>query len=174
MEIKKIQSTIKNIDKIFHVSDIHIRTLKRHTEYKEVFQNMFDYINSNATKNSVAVVTGDIVHSKLDMSPELIQMLVNFFNGFTIPTIVILGNHDMNLNNMYRIDAVSPILDVINNPNIHFIKHNGLFEFGGITWNHMAVDKTPADYIRAKDFDATYKIALHHGDLNTTKIEIGC
>ena len=173
MEIKKIQSTIKNIDKIFHVSDIHIRTLKRHTEYKEVFQNMFDYINSNATKNSVAVVTGDIVHSKLDMSPELIQMLVNFFNGFTIPTIVILGNHDMNLNNMYRIDAVSPILDVINNPNIHFIKHNGLFEFGGITWNHMAVDKTPADYIRAKDFDATYKIALHHGAVNTAKTDIG-
>ena len=173
MEIKKIQSTIKNIDKIFHVSDIHIRTLKRHTEYKEVFQNMFDYINSNATKNSVAVVTGDIVHSKLDMSPELIQMLVNFFNGFTIPTIVILGNHDMNLNNMYRIDAVSPILDVINNPNIHFIKHNGLFEFGGITWNHMAVDKTPADYIRAKDFDPTYKIALHHGAVNTAKTDIG-
>ena len=173
MEIKKIQSTISKIDKIFHVSDIHIRTLKRHTEYREVFQNMFDYINSNATKNSIAVVTGDIVHSKLDMSPELVQMLINFFKGFTIPTIVILGNHDMNLNNMHRIDAVSPILDVINNPNIIFIKENGLFEFGGITWNHMAVDKTPDEYVRAKDFDAPYKIALHHGAVNTAKTDIG-
>ena len=173
MEIKKIQSTISKIDKIFHVSDIHIRTLKRHTEYREVFQNMFDYINSNATKNSIAVVTGDIVHSKLDMSPELVQMLINFFKGFTIPTIVILGNHDMNLNNMHRIDAVSPILDVINNPNIIFIKDNGLFEFGGITWNHMAVDKTPDEYVRAKDFDAPYKIALHHGAVNTAKTDIG-
>jgi DNA repair exonuclease SbcCD ATPase subunit/DNA repair exonuclease SbcCD nuclease subunit len=173
MEIKKIQSTITKIDKIFHVSDIHIRTLKRHTEYREVFQNMFDYINSHATKNSIAVVTGDIVHSKLDMSPELVQMLVNFFNGFTIPTIVILGNHDMNLNNMHRIDAVSPILDVINNTNIIFIKDNGLFEFGGITWNHMAVDKTPDEYVRAKDFDAPYKIALHHGAVNTAKTDIG-
>ena len=173
MEIKKIESTISKIDKIFHVSDIHIRTLKRHTEYREVFQNMFDYINSNATKNSIAVVTGDIVHSKLDMSPELVQMLINFFKGFTIPTIVILGNHDMNLNNMHRIDAVSPILDVINNPNIIFIKENGLFEFGGITWNHMAVDKTPDEYVRAKDFDAPYKIALHHGAVNTAKTDIG-
>ena len=173
MEIKKIQSTISKIDKIFHVSDIHIRTLKRHTEYREVFQNMFDYINSNATKNSIAVVTGDIVHSKLDMSPELVQMLINFFKGFTIPTIVILGNHDMNLNNMHRIDAVSPILDVIDNKNIHFIRDNGLFEFGGITWNHMAVDITPENYIQAKDFDAPYKIALHHGAVNTAKTDIG-
>jgi DNA repair exonuclease SbcCD ATPase subunit/DNA repair exonuclease SbcCD nuclease subunit len=173
MEIKKIESTISKIDKIFHVSDIHIRTLKRHTEYREVFKNMFTYINSHSTENSIAVVTGDIVHSKLDMSPELVQMLVDFFNGFAIPTIVILGNHDMNLNNMHRIDAVSPILDVINNPNIIFIKDNGLFEFGGIMWNHMAVDKTPDEYVRAKDFDAPYKIALHHGAVNTAKTDIG-
>ena len=64
-------------------------------------------------------------------------------------------------------------LDVIQNKNIHFIKDNGLFELGGVTWNHMAVDKTPADYIRAKDFTASYKIALHHGAVNTAKTDIG-
>jgi len=173
MEIKQIDSHITKIDKIFHVSDIHIRTLKRHREYREVFENMQNYIAANSTKNSIAVVTGDIVHSKLDMSPELVQMLVDFFNGFKIPTIVILGNHDMNLNNMHRVDAVSPILDVINNKNIIFIKDNGLFEFGGAVWNHMAVDKTPADYINARDFEASYKIALHHGAVNTAKTDIG-
>lgn len=173
MDIKQIDCGIDKIDKIFHVSDIHIRTLKRHGEYRMVFQNLFDYIEANCTGNSIAVVTGDIVHSKLDMSPELVQMLVDFFNGFTIPTIVILGNHDMNLNNMHRVDAVSPVLDVIRNPNIHFIKENGLFELGGVTWNHMAVDKTPAEYIMAKDFQAGYKIALHHGAVNTAKTDIG-
>ena len=173
MVIKKIPSTIEQIDKIFHVSDIHIRTLKRHTEYREVFKNMFAYIDANATPNSIAVVTGDIVHSKLDMSPELVQMLVEFFNGFKLPTIVILGNHDMNLNNMHRVDAVSPVLDVIHNSNIIFIKENGLFEFGGVTWNHMAVDVQPSEYIKATDFDATYKIALHHGAVNTAKTDIG-
>jgi len=173
MDIKKIETGIERIDKIFHISDVHIRTLKRHTEYRQVFKNLFDYIKTNCTANSIAVVTGDIVHSKLDMSPELVQMLVDFFNEFTIPTIVILGNHDMNLNNMHRVDAVSPVLDVIKNPNIHFIKENGLFELGGVTWNHMAVDKTPAEYIRAKDFSASYKIALHHGAVNTARTDIG-
>ena len=173
MDIRKIDTHIEKIDKIFHISDIHIRTLKRHREYRQVFQRMFDFIETHCTGNSVAVVTGDIVHSKLDMSPELVQMLVDFFNGFTIPTIVILGNHDMNLNNMHRVDAVSPVLDVIKNSNIHFIKENGLFELGGVVWNHMAVDKTPADYIRANEFEAEYKIAMHHGAVNTAKTDIG-
>jgi len=173
MEIKKISTNIKKINKIYHVSDIHIRTLKRHGEYRDVFNNLYNYIDSTCTKDDIVVITGDIVHAKLDMSPELVQMLVYFFNGFKIPTIVILGNHDMNLNNLNRIDAISPVLDVINNPNITFIKENGLFEFGGVVFNHMAVDVAPSEYISAKDFDATYKIALHHGAVNTAKTDIG-
>ena len=173
MDIKHIDAGIETIDKIFHVSDIHIRTLKRHREYREVFRNMFDHIAQHSTGRSIAVVTGDIVHSKLDMSPELVEMLVEFFDGFMIPTVVILGNHDMNLNNMHRTDAVSPIINVIKNPNIIFIKENGLFEIGGVVFNHMAVDVAPSEYIRANQFDAPYKIALHHGAVNTAKTDIG-
>jgi DNA repair exonuclease SbcCD ATPase subunit/DNA repair exonuclease SbcCD nuclease subunit len=173
MEIKKIQTGITKLNKLFHVSDIHIRTLKRHTEYKEVFDRLFSYINDNATENDAVVITGDIVHAKLDMSPELVQLLVYFFSGFNIPTIVILGNHDMNLNNMHRIDAISPILDVINKPNITFIKENGLFEYGGVVFNHMAVDVAPSNYIMANQFNADYKIALHHGAVNSAKTDIG-
>ena len=173
MEIKELNTNITSIDKIFHISDIHIRTLKRHKEYQEVFDNLFLYISQHATNQSICVLTGDIVHSKLDMSPELINMLTKFFNGFYIPTIVILGNHDMNLNNLYRLDAISPILDVINNKNIHFVKDNGLFKFGNVVFNHMAVDVAPKDYIKAKDFDAHYKIALHHGAVHNAKTDIG-
>ena len=173
MEIKKLNTTITHIDKIFHISDIHIRTLKRHKEYTEVFENLFLYLAQHATRNSICVVTGDIVHSKLDMSPELINMLTKFFNGFEIPTIVMLGNHDMNLNNLYRMDALSPILDVIQNSNIHFIKDNGLFEMAGVVFNHMAVDVAPKNYIKASEYKAAYKIALHHGAVHNAKTDIG-
>ena len=173
MEIKKLKTNIKSVDKIFHISDIHIRTLKRHKEYEEVFDNLFLHIAQHATDQSICVLTGDIVHSKLDMSPELINMLTKFFNGFHIPTIVILGNHDMNLNNLYRLDAISPILDVINNDNIHFIKENGLFSFANIVFNHMAVDVAPKDYIKQKILNAHYKIALHHGAVHNAKTDIG-
>ena len=93
---------------------------------------------------------------------------------FTIPTIVILGNHDMNLNNMHRIDALSPILDVIQNKNIHFIKENAVFEIGNVLFNHMAVDVAPEHYIRAIDIKSDkYKIALHHGAVHSAKTDIG-
>jgi DNA repair exonuclease SbcCD ATPase subunit len=165
---------IKQADKIYHISDVHIRTLKRHREYRTVFENLFNYINKTKTENSIAVVTGDIVHSKLEMSPELVRMLTEFFNGFNIPTIVILGNHDMNLNNLYREDALSPVLDMINNPNIVFIKDNGIFDFAGITWNHMAVDVEPAKYIKGKDIETdNVKIALHHGAVHSAKTDVG-
>ena len=173
MDIKHIDTGLEWIDKIYHISDVHIRTLKRHREYREVFRNLFDHIAFDCTGNSIAVVTGDIVHSKLDMSPELIDILVEFFDGFMIPTVVILGNHDMNLNNMHRTDAISPIINVIKNPNIIFIRDNGLFEIGNVVFNHMAVDTPPSEYIRADQFTAAYKIALHHGAVNTAKTDIG-
>ena len=173
MDIKTIDFPLTKIDRIYHISDVHIRTLKRHTEYREVFQKTFNYINSTKTANDIAIVTGDIVHSKLDMSPELIDMLVEFFEGFTIPTIVILGNHDMNLNNLHRTDAISPILKVIKNNNIIFIKENGLFKLGNIVFNHMAVDVEPSKYISGNTFEAPYKIALHHGAVHSAKTDIG-
>jgi len=173
MDIKHIDTGQEIINKIFHISDVHIRTLKRHREYREVFENMFNHIAQHCDGYSIAVVTGDIVHSKLDMSPELIDMLVEFFDGFMIPTVVILGNHDMNLNNMHRTDAISPVINVIKNPNIIFIKENGLFEIGGVVFNHMAVDVPPTEYIRANQFDAAYKVALHHGAVNSAKTDIG-
>ena len=174
MEVTNISSKIQLADKIYHISDVHIRTLKRHREYRHVFENMFNHINQTKTENSIAVVTGDIVHSKLDMSPELIRMLTDFFRGFNIPTIVILGNHDMNLNNLYREDALSPVLDMIKNDNIVFIKDNGVFDFAGITWNHMAVDVEPAQYINGNDIETdNMKIALHHGAVHNAKTDIG-
>ena len=174
MEIKQIPNRIQQADRIYHISDVHIRTLKRHREYRDVFKNMFNYIDKTKTENSIAVVTGDIVHSKLDMSPELIRMLTDFFSGFNIPTIVILGNHDMNLNNLYREDALSPVLDMIKNDNIVFIKDNGVFDFAGITWNHMAVDVEPSQYINGNDIVTNNKkIALHHGAVHSAKTDIG-
>jgi DNA repair exonuclease SbcCD ATPase subunit len=174
MEINKINIGIDTIDKIFHVSDVHIRTLKRHQEYRNVFENMFLTIAQEATDRSICIVTGDIVHSKLDMSPELINMLTEFFNGFMLPTIVILGNHDMNLNNMHRIDALSPIINVINNKNIHFIKDNGLFEIGGVLFNHMAIDVAPTNYIKGTTINTEhFKIALHHGAVHSARTDIG-
>ena len=44
---------IDKIDKIFHVADVHVRNVNRHKEYVHVFKQLYKYIKSNKTKNSI-------------------------------------------------------------------------------------------------------------------------
>jgi len=157
------------ISKIFHIADVHIRNFKRHSEYKTIFKQLFKYIKENSDSDSVIYLAGDIVHSKNDMSPELIQMVADFFKSCAdiAPTILITGNHDTNLNNDSRLDALSPIVSTLNHPNLHYWKDTGIYEFKGVTFSVFSVYGTPNEWILANDIDAPYKIALHHGAVNS-------
>ena len=106
------------IKKIYHIADVHIRNLKRHTEYREVFERLYQYIENTKTDDSVIVLAGDIVHAKTDMTPEVVEMTQTFLKRLSdmLPTILIPGNHDANLNNHSRLDALSPIVNALNHP----------------------------------------------------------
>ena len=114
--------------KIAHVSDIHIRKLRYHKEYKVVFQQLYEKLREE--KPDIIVNTGDTFHTKLDMSPEAIKMMSELFVGLAdiAPYHMILGNHDMNLKNSSRLDAISPIVEYLNHPNIRFHKHSDVIE----------------------------------------------
>jgi len=131
---------MKTVDKIFHVSDIHIRNARRHEEYLNVFNNLYTEIQSRKTKNSVIAVTGDIAHSKTDMSPELVDMISKFLIKLDslCHTVVIAGNHDCNLNNSNRLDVLSPIIEGLDLNNLVYLKHSGKYNYRNIdfyTWS---------------------------------------
>jgi len=163
------------INKIYHIADVHVRNVKRHTEYKEVFKRLYSYIKKTKTDDDVIYVAGDIVHAKTDMSPELVSTVSEFFTNLAdlLPTIIILGNHDCNLNNSYRLDALSPIVNAINHKNIHYLKDNGIYEVQGVHFNVMGVDEKPENYIKASEFEGDYKIALHHGSVHNASTDAG-
>ena len=77
-----LDNSDSDIKTIYHIADIHIRQLKRHEEYKSVFSNLYKEIQKQGTDNAVLVVVGDILHSKNELSPELIEMTVVFFYHF--------------------------------------------------------------------------------------------
>ena len=52
--------------KIAHVSDIHVRKLKYHKEYRVVFERLYEKLRE--LKPDIIVNTGDTFHTKLDMS----------------------------------------------------------------------------------------------------------
>ena len=123
--------------KIVHIADVHWRGLSRHEEYILAFNDFF--IKARDCNPDVIYVGGDIVHSKTQgISPELIQSLCWWFNKMAsiCPVHVILGNHDGLILNKDRQDAITPIIKAINNPNIHLLKHTGIYDTGhqGFKW----------------------------------------
>ena len=175
MNYSKIDIGISKIDRIFHCSDIHIRNLKRHKEYKEVFIHLRKEIRARKTKNSVIFVGGDIAHSKTDMSPELISLVSDFLKYLAniAPTIVIPGNHDANLANKSRMDVLSPIIDNLNHPKLHYIKQSGIYNIAGIDFVHMSVFDEHENYIKASESTAKCKVAMFHGPVNQSVTDVG-
>jgi len=173
--MKKIEVGLTKIDKIYHLADIHIRNLKRHKEYNTVFARTVDAIKSTLGPNDIIFLGGDIVHAKTDMTPELVQSVQEFFKMFAdlAPTILITGNHDCNLNNKSRLDALTPIVNALNHPNLFYLKDSGIYEIADKNFVVMSVFDKPKDFIRANDFVADYKIALHHGAVNNAMTDIG-
>ena len=111
-----IDVDFEKVEKILHVADVHIRNYKRHKEYRQVFRKLYRAAKK-LPKNSLIYVAGDIVHTKTDISPELVQIVSEFLNKLANirPTIVIAGNHDANLNNKSRLDSLSPIIENLAN-----------------------------------------------------------
>lgn len=167
---------MNKIDKIFHISDIHIRNLKRHTEYKQVFQRLYSEIEQRKTEDSLIVVAGDIAHSKTEMSPELIQMIKEFFLSLSrlCDTIVITGNHDCNLNNTYRLDVLSPIIESMNLQNLFYYKDSGVYTHGNVDFVVWSIFDNEETYIRANDVEGDRKkIGLYHGPVDSARTDAG-
>ena len=68
MKIHNIDVGFDKLDKILHVADIHIRNYQRHSEYKQVFKELYKGVD-NLPENAIVYVAGDIVHNKTDISP---------------------------------------------------------------------------------------------------------
>lgn len=169
----QIDVGFEKVDKILHVADIHIRNFKRHKEYRQVFRKLYKDAKQ-LPKNSLIYVAGDIVHTKTDISPELVELTSEFFRKLADirPTIVITGNHDANLNNSSRLDALSPIVDNLNHPNLHYLKDSGIYRVCDIDFIVMSVFDDPKDFPDARKATGV-KIGLHHGPVHNSVTDIG-
>ena len=106
------------IKKIIHAADIHIRNIRRMDEYQQQLQKFVDECQNEADKigseNLRIVIAGDIVHNKLDISGEG-YLFASWFIGELdkiAKTIIIAGNHDMNMSNLSRLDPLSAIFSM--------------------------------------------------------------
>ena len=122
------------VNKIIHIADIHIRLYKRHDEYRKVFDQFFDEIRD--TDVDRIVIAGDVVHSKNQMTPELISMVTYLLAGCAkiAKTVIIPGNHDLLVNNLDRMDALTPIIEAMDNDNLVYYKDTGCYLDENVVW----------------------------------------
>jgi DNA repair exonuclease SbcCD ATPase subunit len=174
--INKIKSELKTVDKILHIADVHIRNWKRHKEYKLVFDQLFE-VAKQLPENSIITVGGDIVHAKTDMSPELIHMLsyLLFSLADIRPTVVICGNHDTNLNNNNRLDALTPVIEAKQHPNLFYLRDSGVHKIGDVVINVMSLLDSVDKYKTADKIATKRKclIAMYHGTIANSKVDSG-
>ena len=166
-----------NIKKIYHIADVHIRNVKRHKEYRLVFEKMFEEIRKRGTKDSLIYLAGDITHAKLEMSPELVKEISWLFTQCSqhATTILIAGNHDCNMNNSDRLDALTPIVDALNLPNFHYLKDTQIYEIGNVGFSVFSIFDKRENWLGVDKFSPNIKtkIALFHGPVDASQTDIG-
>lgn len=112
--------------------------LKRHDEYREVLQRFLDVVK-NDKGNRAIVVTGDVLHSKTELTPECVQLARWFFasSGKICPTFVICGAHDINLSNKARLDSLTPLLSDIDG--VHYFCVGGNYQYDNILFSATTI-----------------------------------
>jgi DNA repair exonuclease SbcCD ATPase subunit len=163
------------VEKIYHLADLHIRNLKRHKEYREVFQKFLDNVDRDNIENSIIYLAGDIAHAKTEMSPELVREISWFLTECANrkETFMITGNHDCNLNNNYRLDVLTPIVENLNNDRIHYLRDTGIYPFHNITFVVYSILDEKENWPKAESVEGENTICLFHGPVNLAQTDIG-
>ena len=158
--------------KFAHIADTHIKNLKYHYEYKKVFEKLYKTLKEE--KVDYIIHCGDIAHTKTQLSPEFVELCSHFLSELAdiAPTYVILGNHDGNLKNSSRQDAITPIVEALDNPNLFLLKNSGEEDLdGSYSLNVLSVFDRD-NWVSPSD-SGKINIALYHGAISNSRTDLG-
>lgn len=160
---------------IIHCSDIHIRNFQRLNEYAEQLSKFVEKckeIASNYEKDEVRIlISGDLVHSKNNISNELITFSSFFLRELEqiAKVIVIAGNHDLIVNNTSRTDTLTALFETANFDNCVFVDEllgykSGIVEDDNIIWALYSIyDGFSPPNLDGIDRKGKKVIGLYHG-----------
>ena len=173
-----------SIKRIIACSDIHVPSLKGIEELKVILQRFIDsckeIVEKEGDKNNVRIVIcGDIFHNKLSITNESI-LCVNWFLselGKVAKTIVIVGNHDMLMNNTDRVDSLTPLFEIGKLSNVIYLDKelgfkSGCYKDDNIVWclysSYDAFNSPDIEAFKTKSRSKTplTYVGLIHTDIN--------
>ena len=165
------------IKKIIHIADIHLRTYQYHDMYKKQFELFIEDAIKQTSELKYEeiriVIVGDIFHQKITISNEQLLLTSWFFNELVKigKLIIIPGNHDFLENNHERIDSITPVIELLNNPNIVYYKDMGVYKDENINWVVFSLYQHNQKPEFVKE-DGLY-IGLFHGPVQGLSTDLG-
>jgi DNA repair exonuclease SbcCD nuclease subunit len=167
------------IKKIIHIADLHIRTFQLHDMYKKQFKLLLENIKKQVEGYDYdeirVVIAGDIAHQKINVSNEQMLLTSWFFKQIVDKIgklIIIPGNHDFLENNHSRVDSITPVVELLNNPNITYYRDSGVYDDDNVKWVVYSLyqhNQRP-DFI--KEDDGLY-VGLFHGPIQGFTTDLG-
>lgn len=176
--------------RIAHIADFHIRGSEYLDEIKFTISELIASLKKQTP--DLIFIGGDTYHQKLTVTNEYFDICSYLLKELSdISTVIIvLGNHDLALNNKARLDAVTPVIKAIGNTKnpIHFCKHsedfvkiqnNGLnYFFHNFSilddkekWPNQ--DKIIRGLQSGEYKEADVHIAMYHGAVNGCMVDNG-
>lgn len=177
------------ITKIIHTGDLHIRNLERLDETYEVLSKFIEecktIISGEETPDNVRIVIcGDLVESKIHTSNECFLALGWFFrelDDLGVTTYIVCGNHDMSVNNMTRVDAITTLMNLGNYSNLKYLDSELEFKSGcliddNVIWCLYSIfddfNRPNIDEMKMRNPDSTL-VGLVHTDINGSRTDTG-
>lgn len=171
------------IRKVIHCADIHIRTFRMHDEYKEIFttfvEEIKEYCKDYQYDEIRIAVVGDLVHQKITISNEQLILSCWFLTELSLvgKVVLVAGNHDLLENNKDRMDSISPMIELLRNPNINYLKESLCYDDENIVWCNFSIfedNEAPKiqDHRDNIQGDLTY-VGLYHAPLAGATTDIG-
>lgn len=158
--------------KLIHISDTHVKLLRDHNHYLKIFDQIYEQIKQE--KPDAIIHCGDLFHNKTNLTPEAIQVAGDFLNNLAnlAPTYLIAGNHDLNLKNGSRLDSISPVVDFLKNPNLHYLKKAQEVDIGDNVILNALVINDCQNWQKISD-NSKINIALYHGSVSGVQTDVG-
>lgn len=171
------------IKKIIGIGDIHIPNARGLSDIKDVAQTFFGQARkiveeAGGPEFVRIVVAGDLFDMKLDITNEGQLAGHEFLKGLDdiCPTIVIAGNHDLNLQNLSKVDSITPIFEMADFKQTRFLDmefgyKSGFVKDDNIVWclysTFVGFEKPAFEAVKATNPDKSLKyIGLIHGEIN--------
>ena len=171
------------VKKIIHIADLHIRTIQMHDLYREQFETLIDTIREHNIvwhqegiqyEEIRIVVAGDIAHQKINISNEQLLLTSWFLKELSKygKVVIIPGNHDFLENNTQRMDSITPVVQLLDDPTIVYYKDSGDYIDENIQWVVYSLYQHNARPEFTKDEDKL-TIGLFHGPIMGLSTDLG-